>query len=102
MTRNGRYLALTIAAVAIAGGLLLLRAGGGIPLLGIGSLILLTVFLEPRYRGALPGTAEPGWQQTPERFRDEESGEWLEVWFDPQSGERRYVPVSSDGAKRKA
>ena len=71
-------------------------------MLGIGSLILLTVFLEPRYRGALPGTAEPGWQQTPERFRDEESGEWLEVWFDPQSGERRYVPVSSDGAKRKA
>ena len=100
MTRNGRYLVLTLATVAIVGGLLLSRAGGGIPLIVLGSIILLTLFLEPRYRGAKPGPTGSGWQQTSERFRDEESGEWLEVWFDPKSGERRYVPVSDKGHDR--
>ena len=100
MTRNGRFIVLAIAAIAIAAGLLLFSKGGGIPLLVVGSLILLTVFLEPRYRGAKPGPTGPGWQQTSERFRDEESGEWLEVWFDPESGERRYVPVTSAAHNR--
>ena len=27
-----------------------------------------------------------------ERFRDDESGQWLRVWFNPASGERRYQP----------
>ena len=92
MTRNGRYLALGLGALAVAGGLLLLRSGGGTPLLVFGALILLTVFLEPRYRGAKPDPVGPDWQRTSERFRDEESGEWMEVWFNPISGERRYVP----------
>lgn len=95
MTRNGRYFVSALALAAIAGGLLLVRAGGGIPLIVLGSIILLTVFLEPRYRKSGTSPPGPGWQQTSERFRDEESGEWLEVWFEPQSGERRYVPVSS-------
>ena len=69
-------------------------------MLVIGAVILLTVFLEPRYRGTLPGPVEPGWQQTSERFRDEESGEWLEVWFDPETGERRYVPITGKGHNR--
>jgi hypothetical protein len=102
MTRNGRILALVIAAAAIAGGLLLFHAGGGIPLLVLGALILLTVFLEPRYRGALPGPMGPGWQQTSERFRDDESGDWLEVWFDPETGERRYVPITGKRHGRQA
>ena len=100
MTRNGRFIVLAIAAVAIAAGLLLFHAGGGIPLLVLGILILLAVFLEPRYRGAKPGLPGPGWQQTSERFRDEESGSWLEVWFNPESGERRYVPVTSEAHNR--
>jgi hypothetical protein len=100
MTRNGRFVVLAIAALAISGGLLLLRQGGGIPLLVIGTLILLTVFLEPRYRGALPGPVGAGWQQTSERFRDEESGEWLDVWFDPESGERRYVSINDEARIR--
>jgi hypothetical protein len=32
-----------------------------------------------------------GWVPTQERFVDPSSGETLEVWFDPQSGERTYV-----------
>lgn len=100
MTRNGRYLILGLAAVAISGGLLLLRAGGGIPLIVFGAILLLTAWLEPRYRGATPGPSGPRWQTTGERFLDEESGEWLEVWFDPGNGERRYVPMARDGPNR--
>ena len=33
----------------------------------------------------------PGWQRTEERFVDPSTGEKLEVWFDPASGERAYV-----------
>ncbi|MEO6717221.1 MAG: hypothetical protein ABIM50_08245 [Novosphingobium sp.] len=87
--------------MAIAGGLLLLRADGGIPLLVIGALILMTVFLEPRYRKALPGPMGLGWQQTSERFHDNESGEWLEVWFNPETGERCYVLIASEQDVRK-
>ena len=100
MTRNGRTVVLLIAVVAIVAGLVLFHAGGGIPLLVLGALILLTVFLEPRYRGTLPGLPGPDWQQTSERFRDEESGEWLEVWFNPASGERRYLPVAKGTVQR--
>jgi hypothetical protein len=33
----------------------------------------------------------PGWQKTDERFVDPSTGEPLEVWFHPASGERAYV-----------
>ncbi len=34
--------------------------------------------------------AEPGWQPTPERFRDPKSGRIMRVWVDPGGG-RHYV-----------
>ena len=33
----------------------------------------------------------PDWVHTQERFVDPSSGETLDVWFHPQSGERVYV-----------
>ena len=102
MTRNGRFVVLAIAAMAIVAGLLLFRAGGGIPFLMFGILIMLTVFLEPRYRRGTPASVGPGWQQTGERFRDEESGDWMEVWFRPESGERRYVPIAREAHDQQA
>ena len=33
----------------------------------------------------------PGWESTSERFVDPQSGETLDVWFHPRSGERAYV-----------
>ena len=40
----------------------------------------------------------PDWQQSDERFVDPSSGEVLEVWFQPNSGERAYVRAgNSDG-----
>ena len=33
------------------------------------------------------------WQETAERFIDDGSGKPVSVWFDPVSGERRYVAI---------
>lgn len=44
-----------------------------------------------RYRALDTVTPGPGWQRTGERFVDPETGRLTEVWFEPASGERRYV-----------
>ncbi len=53
-------------------------------------VFLGTAFESWRYR---KGPVPPGarWQSTGERFSDPVSGEELEVQYDPESGERRYV-----------
>jgi hypothetical protein len=33
----------------------------------------------------------PGWEATAERFIDPQTGETLDVWFSPRTGERAYV-----------
>jgi hypothetical protein len=38
----------------------------------------------------------PGWAPTPERFRDTESGAMVTVWFNANTGERRYVEAGGD------
>ena len=45
-----------------------------------------------------PLDAPPGrdWTFSGERFVDPNSGEMLEVWFHPRSGERAYVRVRHD------
>jgi hypothetical protein len=45
-------------------------------------------------RDPLTAPPGPGWVRTEERFVDPSSGETLEVWFDPKSGERAYVRAS--------
>ena len=42
-------------------------------------------------RDALTTPPGPGWVKTEERFVDPTSGETLDVWFDPKTGERAYV-----------
>ena len=42
-------------------------------------------------RRALDAPPGPDWQPTGERFVDPTSGETLDVWFQPRSGERAYV-----------
>ena len=46
-----------------------------------------------RWRYRMPESAAPGagWQRTGERFIDPETGQLTEVWYQPVSGERRYV-----------
>jgi hypothetical protein len=62
--------------------------------LGILALIVLVWFLFRKggyKRKPLDAPPGPGWVRTEERFVDPSSGENLEVWFDPSSGERAYV-----------
>ncbi|HET9628639.1 MAG TPA: hypothetical protein VFP14_04065 [Novosphingobium sp.] len=56
----------------------------GIVFLGIA----LENFRYKRLQRDIPGA---GWEATGERFIDPESGETVAVYFDPASGERRYV-----------
>ena len=42
-------------------------------------------------RQPLDAPPGPDWEPTNERFVDPSSGETLDVWFHPPSGERAYV-----------
>jgi hypothetical protein len=81
---------------ALGGAILVLNGlpGPGGYVLGLGVLIGFgTVFERWRYRAdhARPGA---GWEPTGERFEDPESGKTMQVFYHPQSGERRYVSDS--------
>ena len=67
-------------------------AATGLPLLAW--LLLRNGGYKRRPLDAPPG---PDWMQTQERFIDPWSGETLEVWFHPQSGERIYVRARRGG-----
>jgi hypothetical protein len=63
-----------------------------IPLAAFGAILTLGLLFE-RYvykpiRREPPG---PGWEQTTERFIDPQSGQSVTVYFNPCTGERRYV-----------
>lgn len=89
-----RGLLLVVAgALTLLGLILLLRGqlGAGAYALGMGGLIILgTAFERWRYR---PQDDRPGagWEPTGERFEDPKTGRTVQVFYDPRSGERRYV-----------
>jgi hypothetical protein len=91
-------------AVLFAIGLVLLGAGSAaalagwpaIPLAAFGAILTLALLFD-RYvykpiRQEPPGT---GWEQTAERFIDPESRQSVTVYFNPRTGERRYVGESN-------
>lgn len=95
-----RAAVLCLGALAVAAGALLLAAGAraGINLIVIGAVILLgTVFERWRYRQP-PPRAGARWERTAERFVDPTTGETLEVYYDPASGERRYLREGESAA----
>jgi hypothetical protein len=59
-------------------------------LLPAGLLFAGCVFERFHYRGPEQPSAGP-WEVTGERFLDERSGLPVSVWFNPATGERRYV-----------
>jgi hypothetical protein len=84
------------AALALTGAILLIRGvpGPGAYALGLGAIIVLgTVFERWRYRPNATGPGA-GWERTGERFEDPQTGKTLQVFYDPGSGERRYVSDS--------
>ncbi len=61
----------------------------------IGAIVLVAVIFESsHYRPKIDRSA-PGWEPTGERFVDPTSGKLLEVRYNPASGERDYVEVTT-------
>ena len=99
MSRNARLFVLTLGVLALAGGTVLtVMTGGGIGLMILGAVIIASLGLESRYgRPGAPTDVPPhAWELTKEKFVDDETGQLLEVWIDPLTGERRYEPAGSD------
>lgn len=63
------------------------HAGWG--LLIFGSLLVLSLLFEGRYRGQKTENT-PAWQPTGEKFIDPGTGRTVEVDYDPETGERNY------------
>lgn len=65
-----------------------------IPALILGCIVLVTAIAEPVYgRLVSRPPLSAGWRPTGEKFIDPASGKPVEVWFDPATGERKYVDV---------
>lgn len=95
MTPNGRIAALALAGIAALGGLFLQAnsaEGGGFPLLLFACLLVAGTLFDAGYL-AKKRNRRGAWQLTSERELDHQSGQILEVWYDPLTGERRYLPT---------
>lgn len=88
-----RTVVLIIAGIVAATGAALIVTGvtlPGIQALVMGALVIVGILCERRYRHDRQ-QPDGRWQATGERFVDPTSGKDVEVFYDPQSGERRYV-----------
>ena len=98
MSSTARLALFALGALLLAGGtiLTLVTGGGGIGLMIIGALLIASLGLERRYgRPGAPTTVPlEHFEPTSERFIDDETGQPIEVWIDPLTGERRYEPVT--------
>jgi hypothetical protein len=68
------------------------RLAAVIPLAVWGAILAGGVLVERwRYQGLTDNHPGRDWQATPERFVDPETGRLVTVFFNPATGERRYV-----------
>lgn len=88
-----RTIVLVIAAIAFAGALTGTLVDSGVwPSLLVSTVLLVgIVFERARYGAAQRRPTGDRWEETPERFIDDETGRPVTVWFNAASGERRYV-----------
>jgi hypothetical protein len=97
MSPNARVLVLAFGALLLAGGTVMtvLTGGGGIGMMIFGALVIASIGLERRYGRPAAPTDVPlhHFEPTREKFVDHETGQLLEVWIDPLTGERRYEPA---------
>jgi hypothetical protein len=95
-----RFAVFTFAALLSAVGVFLMLkgvTGPGVQALGIGIIIIIGTLFE-RWRYTQTGRPPNGrWQPTGERFSDPSTGKNMEVFYDPDSGERRYVEQGNKG-----
>jgi hypothetical protein len=55
-----------------------------------GLILIASALIERRYHGK--AAAQTGWQPTPEKFIDDETGRLMQVWYNPATGQRDYRP----------
>ena len=65
--------------------------GPGVQALGVGIVIILGTLFERWRYSHNDRRLDARWQATGERFADPITGNDVEVFYDPVSGERRYV-----------
>jgi len=86
-------LVVTLAACAISAAATLAGERELLPLVFWSGLIALAVLLERwRYRSR-EAAGDGSWEKTDERFIDPESGQAMQVLYNPRTGERRYEPA---------
>jgi hypothetical protein len=98
MMANGlRPAGWAVGGTLFVGGLALhLMTGHGYGLIVGGLIVIGSVLMERRYRSRPLNDHFPAdhWTATAERFIDSESGVAMQVWVDPLTGERRYLPIA--------
>ena len=92
MSGEWRPWAMTAGVLLCVCGLAVAAAGGGPGLLIVGAVVLASVLAERSYALSRSRPLGGDWQATDERFVDPETGSLVTVWYNPVSGERRYVP----------
>ena len=91
---------LTVGILLLLAGVFLLDESVGISLwlFGVGGAITVGTLLERViYKPLLSGSPGPGWVKTAERFVDPDTGQPVDVFYNPATGERQYV---SQGGKK--
>src|SRR6202521_4226486 len=89
--------ALLILGAVLTAGALFAAVLGWLPLAwhlvipGAALLLAMLNELRRRYKPIEPGPPGPGWIETPERFVDPETNDEVTVYYQPSTGERRYV-----------
>lgn len=66
----------------------------GWPFIICGTILIIAVLCERWRYQHVQHTHDERWRQTDERFEDPETGQTVEVLYDPATGERRYVRAS--------
>jgi hypothetical protein len=97
-----RVALLAVGALLVLAGLALWALGvrpGALQLVGVGGTLVIALLIE-RWRYHRPATAGRHFTPTGERFVDPESGRVVEVLYDAQTGERRYVPAVDRDSER--
>jgi hypothetical protein len=91
-----RAAVLTVGSVLVLVGVGLCAVGWpnpGIQTLSLGGIAVVGVLFERwRYKNSAALRDGP-WERTGERFVDPQTGQHMEVQYDPRSGERRYIPI---------
>ena len=98
-----RLVVTAVVALFVFAGILIILcgfSGAGWQVLVFGALVLIgTLFERWRYRAVESAAGPPG-QPTGEKFLDPATGQPIEVYFDPRTGERRYVADEDESAPR--